>query len=191
MRGPFFIALEGLDGSGKSTLAPPLARRLDAMVLATPPAELRITRLAVDAAYAECPVAAQLFYASTVAWVSELAGAALRAGRSVVVDRYWLSTVVYSALRPGALDLAVLEPGLRPTDATVLLTLEEPKRQRRLAGRGMTAADRRCLDASRRLTDAYELAVARPFAGHIVRVDTGIASPEAATDAVVAALEAM
>lgn len=66
-------------------------------------------------------------------------------GATVVMDRYWLSTISYARARGAALDLAAIERVVPPPDVTVLVTLDEDERQRRLRQRGCTEADRETL----------------------------------------------
>ncbi|MBI5516334.1 MAG: AAA family ATPase [Deltaproteobacteria bacterium] len=183
------MVLEGLDGTGKSTLASALCARLGAVSLRTPPEALAAVRPAVDAALAPSPIATQLFYAGTVALASDLAGEALAAGRSVVLDRYWLSTLVYASCRPQRVALRALESRLRRPDLTVYLTTDERVRAERLAARGVTRADRDSLARHRALRRRYDQALlTSPLAGAVLRLDAGSSSPEALADAVLQAL---
>ncbi len=120
MRAPF-IVVEGLDGTGKSTLAAHLAERLGATLLRTPATELSTVRPVVDEAFAQSPVAAQLFYGATVVLASDRARTLLAQGTPVVIDRYWLSTVVYAACRDAHIDLSPVEPVLLRPDLTVFV----------------------------------------------------------------------
>ncbi len=54
---------------------------------------------------------------------------AVRGGRSVVMDRHWLSTVSYARARGVALDLTAVAGAVVRPDVTVLLTLDEEERQ--------------------------------------------------------------
>jgi thymidylate kinase len=173
----WFVVVEGNDATGKSTLVSLLAERLDAVALSTPPAALKPVRATVDAAYDGDGLARQLFYASTVAWVSGEARRLLAAGRSVVVDRYWLSTRVYDAFRPGVVDLSALEPRLLPADVTVLLETAEEERRRRLFVRGASPADRRGLAHSGEINEGFRRALASPLAGAALVVDTTRTGP--------------
>jgi dTMP kinase len=141
MRAPF-IVVEGLDGTGKSTLAAHLAERLGATLLRTPATELSTVRPVVDAAFAQSPVAAQLFYGATVVLASDRARTLLAQGTPVVIDRYWLSTVVYAACRDAHIDLSPVEPVLLRPDLTVFVDADEDvRRDAARRTRGMTAAD--------------------------------------------------
>lgn len=144
---PVFVVIEGLDGSGKSTLAEELARRLGAEHLTTPMATLPPTaRRAAEAMCADDPLARMLFYASTVVAASKCVGALLATGRSVVMDRYWLSTVTYHRILGSPTRLDEVAAALLPADLTVFLDVSTEVRRARLHGRGaLQAHDRMTL----------------------------------------------
>lgn len=185
-----FIVVEGLDGTGKSTLAVGLARRLSAEPLRTPGAALSTARAAIDEAYLAIPVAAQLFYASTVVAAGAEAIALLCAGLDVICDRYWLSTWVYARERGAYVDLDTIEATLPAADITLLCESDEAVRVERLRRRGMSTADRQTLDPGRseRLRQLYRQGLKRPVAGRAVILDLTHASPDGAVDAALRAL---
>ena len=147
MNVPVFIALEALDGVGKTTLAADLADRLRGIALDTPGVELRAASPIVLSALGRHQTARCLFYAASVLVTGERARSLVQGGSSVVMDRYWLSTISYARARGVALDLRAIEEMIPPPDATVLVTLDEDERQRRLRARGCTEADRETLAA--------------------------------------------
>jgi thymidylate kinase len=179
--GPRLIVIEGLDATGKTTLARRLGEELRAVVLATPASELADIRARIEGACNGSGLAAQLFYASAVAAASERARLELAAGRSVVVDRYWLSTRVHDALRTGAVDLAAVERALAPAAVTVLLETEERERLARLKTRGATAADRRATEHASFLRAAYRRLIAAPVAGAALVLDNTLFTPDETT----------
>lgn len=187
-----FIVIEGLDGTGKSTLAAGLAERLGAVALRTPGAALAVARPVIDHAYRHAPIAAQLFYASSVVAAAAEAMAILSAGRDVVCDRYWLSTWVYARERAASVDLRVVEATLPPADLTVLCEVDEETRCERLQRRGMSAADQATLDPGRagRLRRRYRKGLLRPVAGRSVVLDLTGKSPAEAVDAALRSLAA-
>jgi dTMP kinase len=172
MRG-LIVAIEGLDGTGKSTLARGLAAALRGDLLTTPGDQLRVARVAVDAAWAQDPLAAQLFYAASVMAASGEATRRAAAGRDVVIDRYWISTVVNAALRGDALALPEVERALRPADLTIVVEVPETERHARLAGRGLSAHDRMTLrpELAAALLTGYRAGLRRPVAGRGVILD--------------------
>lgn len=172
MTRPVFIALEGMDGTGKSTLARALAEALDAKLLRTPAQALSTVRPTIDTALAPSAVATQLFYASTVALASAEADSLLAAGRSVVVDRYWASTLAYAACRERCVDLGSVARTLRSPDLTVYLSTDEGVRARRLVRRGMSLADRDSIVQRAALRGAYEVALADFPGRRLLRLDT-------------------
>lgn len=145
MRPALFIVLEALDGVGKTTLAGDLAASLAGVSMDTPGPELRLLRNDVLAALGPHQAARCLFYAASVLVAGERARAVVRGGLTVVMDRYWLSTICYARARGVDLDFAAIEAAVPAPDVTVLVTLDEAERQRRLRDRGYTDADRETL----------------------------------------------
>jgi dTMP kinase len=143
---PVFVVVEALDGVGKTTLVERLASQPDWVAMDTPGQALRPYREAILAGLGDHQEARALFYAATVLAMGRRARAHTHQGRSVVMDRYWLSTVAYAAAR-GAEDVFAELSALVPKpDLTVWLTLDEATRVQRMRGRGMTTADRETLD---------------------------------------------
>ena len=171
---PMVIAVEGLDATGKTTLAAALAEVLGAELFTTPPAELRGgPRRAIDSVYTDHPLASQLFYASTLAYVSDRMRETLTGGRHAVVDRFWLSTLSYDVLRRDALDLDPLVAQLLPCDLTLYLHAPVAVRAQRLAHRGhITPADQQSLAADGLLRESYNGLLTRPACGRVLQLDT-------------------
>ncbi|MFZ5476824.1 MAG: dTMP kinase [Myxococcota bacterium] len=174
------IVVEGLDGTGKTTLSVALARALGAEWTTTPGQALRAVRADVERHLGACAVARQAFYAATVLAESARVGAWLDAGRDVVVDRYWCSTLAYAAARGQSADLAALEAHVRPADVTLFLTLDERERAARLRARGLTDLDAETLSPlrSQALLALFRTALARPCAGRVVELDVTGRDPE-------------
>jgi dTMP kinase len=167
------IVVEGLDGTGKSTFSRELARRLGAWWTTTPGPLLRESRAAVESGLGPDPLARQLFYAATVAAESARVAPRLRAGETVVMDRYWATTVAYARLHPAYMELPDIERRLVPAHTTWFLSLDERERRRRLEARGTSAGDRDTFDVSVRaaLNDSYREALTRPVCGRVHHVD--------------------
>ncbi|QJD57606.1 deoxynucleoside kinase [Pseudomonas sp. gcc21] len=152
-----FIVLEGLDGVGKSTLARVLASRLDAQFMSTPGDSFKDIRGLAIAAFGDDQLAKALFYTATVSCEGRKAHMTVNQGRSVVMDRYWASTVAYAKARGVAADLDAIGPHLVSPDIIVLITLDETTRLARLAQRGMTAEDLETISESFKQTVLQEL----------------------------------
>lgn len=170
---PLFIAFEGLDGSGKSTCAAGLARRLDATLLTTPSPEVRRYRDDLIRSLGASQEAHQLFYLATVFSASVAIRELLRSGRSVVLDRYFLSTQAYASFRGSQLALDEVQAMLLPADATVYMDVPLAVRRARLSQRGATAADLETITdtADQRLRHEHFRRATLEVVGRFVRVD--------------------
>ena len=162
---PSFVVFEGLDGSGKTTCAQVVAKLLGATYLTTPCPSIRKYRDDLIGRYARCQEACHLFYLSTVFEASREAREILSTGRSVVLDRYFLSTQAYAAFRGSELDLDDIGSSLLPADLTVYLDAPLEIRRERLAARGKSAADEETLS---------EVANARLRAEHTKRAGLSV-----------------
>ena len=140
------LAFEGLDGCGKSTQVAALSRALreaDRDVLTTrEPTDGAWGRRIREMARAGVPAAAEeelrWFVEDRRAHVAEALEPALRAGRVVLTDRYFLSTVAYQGAR--GLDperiLADSEAEFPLPDLVLLLEVEPALGLERVRGRG-------------------------------------------------------
>jgi dTMP kinase len=127
-----FITFEGIEGSGKSTQAARLVSRLGPSALLTrEPGGTALGRavrgLLLDVEHHVTPRAELLlFFADRAQHVEEVVRPALAAGRVVVSDRYWDSTLAYQGygrgLGRGVIEAlaAIATGGLRP-DLIVLM----------------------------------------------------------------------
>jgi dTMP kinase len=136
-----FIVLEGLDGVGKSTLAQGVAQSLGGVLTSTPGSEFASVRGDILQALKQDQLGKALFYAAAVSLQGRIAAEQVRHGGTVVMDRYWASTVAYARARGVTADLDALTPGFAKPDITVLITLDESQRVTRLTQRGATAED--------------------------------------------------
>ncbi|MED5371895.1 MAG: thymidylate kinase [Myxococcota bacterium] len=143
---PLFIVLEALDGVGKTTLAKGLAARLGGVAMNTPGEGLRAVSGQILDGLGPNQPARCLFYAGSVIARGEEARALVEGGQTVVMDRYWLSTISYARARGVEAALDQVEALVPAPDVTLLLTLDEEERQRRMQARGFTAADRETLE---------------------------------------------
>jgi dTMP kinase len=144
------IVLEGQESAGKSTQAPRLLqwlseRGIDAMLLREPggtDAGEKIREMVLHVPYQLTAAAeALLFMASRAELVDRVIKPALREGRTVILDRFFLSTYAYQVAGRGldpslvASANALATQGLVP-DLTVVLTLSASERRARLDRRG-------------------------------------------------------
>lgn len=153
-----FIVLEALDGVGKTTLTAGLATTLPAVALAMPGLPRPVMH-AVFTGLGPDPTARCLFHAAAARAIGLRARELAAGGQHVIVDRYWLSALAYARARGMAADFSAIEAQIPEPDLTVVLTLAEGERQRRLVQRGATEVDRETLST------AFQSAVFTEF-GH-------------------------
>lgn len=181
---PVFIVMEGADGCGKNTVGKLLAGKLDAECLETPPAEISAQRKEIDALYKGRDLALQLFYASFVAFASERAKEILGRGRSVVVVRYWASTVAYNGIvRKCKMDDSAWLAHVAVPHFTCLLEVPLETRRARMKKRGeVNETDQRSLEEAACLDKRYRrvLVKHKTHAGRILRVPNNDSAEECA-----------
>ena len=153
-----FIVIEALDGVGKTTLVHNLAARLGGVATDTPGPGLRRIRQDVLDALGDDQTARCLFYAATVLAQGRFARRMANEGQTVVMDRYWASTIAYARARGVTLDASAIEAAAPRPDIAVLLSLDEEERRRRLGRRGqVTVADAETFDDRFRAVVVAEL----------------------------------
>jgi dTMP kinase len=177
---PVLVVFEGLDGTGKTTAARRTAALIDAIYITTPSSALRAHRDQIIESLGPCQEARQLFYLSTVFAAADEARKLLDGGRSVVVDRYFLSTQAYAGFRGSKLDLDGLGKMLLPADLTVLLEAPLAVRRDRVAARGGSAADGETLLplADARLREEHAARFDGPAIGRLLCIDASSTLPE-------------
>ncbi len=138
-----FIVIEGLDGVGKTTLAKKLSNEIGATYLSTPSKTFSEIRQKIDDAYAHNQLARQLFYASTVVDIADRVRQLLVEGRPVVVDRYWLSTMVYHNWKTEGkhFELSDVEKVLLVPDLTIYIELSLSERNKRINNRDINSRE--------------------------------------------------
>jgi dTMP kinase len=144
------IVLEGQESAGKTTQAPRLVnwladRGIDAVLVREPggtDAGEKIRELLLHLPYQLTPAAeALLFMASRAELVGRVIKPALQEGRTVVMDRFFLSTYAYQVAGRGLDERLVVSANALATqglvaDLTIVLTLSRPERRARLERRG-------------------------------------------------------
>lgn len=195
-----FIVIEGPEGAGKSTLASALADRLrgaghDVVSVREPggtgPAELARQALLDPSSHLD-PQTELLFVAAARAHlVQAVIRPALDAGRTVVSDRYDLSTVAYQAAGrglPADMVATVNRTATRGLAPDLTLVLDVPPtegRRRQLAvGKGTDRFEREDEAFHERVRAAYQAARGE----RIVHLDA-TETPQAVLDAAWAAVE--
>jgi dTMP kinase len=184
---PLFVVFEGLDGAGKTTCARALAKAIGAQYMTTPPPEVRAVLTKVLDSLGDSQEARQLFYLATVFAAANQVRAALAAGTSVVMDRYFLSTQIYAEMRGSRLDLDGLGEQLLAADLTVYLDVPMPVRRARLFARHCTPADRETLtpDINAGLRSRYLQKSALAVAGKFVRLANAAGSADELVERVI------
>jgi len=142
------IALEGLDGCGKSTVCTFLAEHYQYDVLPTPLPDLKPYRSKIDGCLDPTPLARVTYYTANVHRAGDIAKEYLGGTKSIVLDRYWLSTRVYGAMQAPNFPYQAHEEILSPMDFTFFLNVSLEERRRRLMSRTyLEAHDRMTLNA--------------------------------------------
>jgi dTMP kinase len=176
----FFLVLEGPEAAGKSTLVRALAVRMrqagvDPLLVHEPGGTAvaeALRRELLDAAREWTPEMELLYMVTARAdLVSKIIRPALAAGRTVISDRYDLSTTAYQGAGRGV-DAdrlrwvnSVATGGLTP-DLTIILDVEphEARARQALAGKGLDRIERESAQFHASVAEAY-----RAFKGPSVR----------------------
>ncbi len=168
-----FIVLEGIDGSGKSTIAKMLAERLHAEHYATPPKKFLEKREEID--LSASPEDHYHFYLAGIHQSSAEISKMLQNEKTVVVDRYWVSTLVYHLVMGAKVDIEDFQGIILP-DVTILLTVNALVQSKRLISRGMSAGDRRMLNQQCELAKQFEI-VLNLLEQPLLNIDTNFSTP--------------
>jgi dTMP kinase len=144
------IVLEGQESAGKTTQAPRLVswlgeRGVDALLVREPggtDAGEKVRELVLHLPYQLTAAAEALFFmASRAELVGRVIKPALQEGRTVVMDRFFLSTYAYQVAGRGLDEKLVVSANALATqglvaDLTIVLTLSPSERRARLDRRG-------------------------------------------------------
>jgi dTMP kinase len=177
---PKLIVIDALDGVGKTTVGHLLAQELNCVFWNTPGPMLRTLSPQILSCLKDSQLAKCLFYAASVLSVGQQAKELLDSGTSVIIDRYWLSTISYARARGVYTDLCSVEESIIKPDISIILELSEKDRQARLYSRGMTSCDFETLDPRFRNTVWNEMRKYRSNGlgpTHIINTD-GMTSSE-------------
>lgn len=148
-----FIVLEGIDGVGKSTVTRLVADILGFVSYATPPKEYMERRREVD--LNGSPQQKFDFFRDGVVVAATEICQLISEGRSVICDRYWMTTYVYHKI----IGVRVAEDdfsNLLQPDLTVLLTANPEHQLQRLIERGMSINDRQMAPRNLQLRQEYD-----------------------------------
>lgn len=181
-----FICIEGLDATGKTTLVDSLAKEISATKLKSPPT-IQVPALQgpsdIRSYFDEKnPIIRRAYYRSANLFASEIARSEIEDGSNVVMDRYWASTVAYSAL--DCIDWFHQWQGRYPEelivpDLTILLTVNEEIRLQRLHGRNQQITPEEHVISSSEHSERRQMILSayRSFP-NIFEIDTSGLSPD-------------
>ncbi|ALM74221.1 dTMP kinase [Thermococcus barophilus] len=167
-----FIVIEGIDGAGKSTQAKLLAKWFEKrgynVVLTKEPTDTAFGKLIrklvltggregiIDGAKISHEAEALLFAADRAEHVKKLIEPSLRAGKVVISDRYFYSSLAYQWAR--GLDLEWLinlnKFAIRP-DLVILLDLPVKESMKRINGRQLKSEFDRIAELQKRVRENY------------------------------------
>jgi dTMP kinase len=190
-----FIVLEGIDGTGKSTQSGLLAEWFRSqgreVVASREPtdgpwgAKIRATALSGRLSPEE---ELDLFLKDRRQHVEELIAPALAAGKVVILDRYYFSTMAYQGSRgfdPAEIRRQNEAFAPRP-DLLVILDLDVDSALARIGGRGDTANEFEKRDSLAKCREIFMALKEEPFV-HVVSTDEGPEKVQAAIREIAAA----
>jgi len=190
-----FIVLEGIDGSGTTTQAKRLAEALEARgtptLLTCEPTDGPVGVLIRQALKRSLPapldwsVMALLFAADRMDHVERVIAPALAAGKTVVSDRYVLSSLAYQSVTSpegeGSLPwIREINARAPAPDLTIVLDVDDAVAAARRAARGGPPELFEVAEIQRRLGTVYARAEALNSTGTLVHVADGTADQVAA-----------
>jgi len=159
---PVFVVFEGLDASGKTGISQEVAREIGAEWTSNPSKELWECREIADDLYKHCGRAVQLFYSAANVHLSDMVKERLRTGKSVVMDRYIMSTLAYDkTLRESGLPDSVwiddVYSGIKIPDIVIYLDVSPKVREQRMNQRGTPdPTDVESLNKFKSVQDRYD-----------------------------------
>lgn len=148
-----FVVLEGIDGVGKSTVTKLVAEKLNFIAYATPPKGYMERRMEID--LNGSPEQKFNFFRAGVVVAAEEIKGFLAEGRSVICDRYWMTTYVYHRVIGVTVTEEMFSELLQP-DLTILLRASPEHQLQRLIERGMSINDTQMVPRNLQLRKEYE-----------------------------------
>lgn len=176
------VAVEGIDCSGKGTVCPKLAIALNAILYKTPPDHMRGEQDKINATATD--VDHYRYFTRVVQTASDdLSG--LSAARNVVIDRYWVTTVVYHRVMGVPAQIADMGNIIMP-DIMVYLTVSPDVQVKRMRVRGMSPGDKRMNGKQDLIRQVYDEVLS--CQKNVIRVDTSNLMPEQVVDQIFSAI---
>jgi dTMP kinase len=162
------LVLEGIDGAGKGEACQRLPLLLGAALYKSPPEHMREEQNRVNAFATD-----DEHYAYFIEVIREASREilALAKVQDVVVDRYWMTTVVYHRAMGISAGLEDMGDIVMP-DATVYLTVSPEVQAVRLSARGMSPGDRRMIGKEHLIRRFYEEAISEQPGVVTINTDT-------------------
>ncbi|MES2315126.1 MAG: hypothetical protein V4486_00095 [Patescibacteria group bacterium] len=176
------VAVEGIDCAGKGEACPRLARALNAILFKTPPESMRGEQDKVNATATD---EEHYSYFTRVVQTASRELAVLATNRNVVVDRYWMTTVVYHRVMGIPAKLADMGNIIIP-DITVYLTVSPQVQAKRMDGRGMSPGDKRMDGRQHLIRQIYDEVLST--VDKVIRVDTSNLTPDQVIDLILAGM---
>jgi thymidylate kinase len=166
------VAVEGIDCAGKGEVCPRLAKVLNAILYKTPPEHMRKEQDAINSTATD--IEHYRYFTRVIqsasAEISELAKST-----NVVIDRYWVTTVVYHRVMGVAARIEDMGDIVMP-NFTIYLTVSPEVQIIRMNNRGMSPGDKRMNGRQHLLRQVYEEVLANQSG--IIRIDTSNINPE-------------
>lgn len=166
------IAVEGIDCAGKGEVCSRLAVALNALLYKTPPEHMREEQNRVNATATDIE---HYRYFVEVVKAASLELEILSKTQNVVVDRYWMTTVVYHRVMGIPSELSHMGDILMP-DFTVYLEVSAEVQAVRMSNRGMSPGDERMDGRGHLIRQTYNDVISKEK--NVIRIDTSHITPE-------------
>jgi thymidylate kinase len=178
------LAFEGIDCAGKGEITTKVAKELGALLYKTPPESMRAEQERVNETAND-----EDHYRYFVRVCQEASRELphLLAQGPVVLDRYWITTVVYHRVMGVEAHLSDFGEILMP-DFTVYLTVTPEVQAIRFAKRGMSSGDKRMDGRYPQLRTMYDLVLGNERAP-VIHLDTSPYNSDESTALILGELE--